>query len=238
MALERVADGVWLLRGDLRGGMNVYFIEDGDGVVQFDAGTKPMRKKTAAVARELGGLKRIVLGHSHADHRGTAPYLGAPVFCHPDEVDDAEGDKAVSPYFNLSLLPVAPVRWIYPTLLRHWDGGPVKIAGTVAEGDEVAGFRVLHFPGHAPGLIGLWRESDRLALVSDVVYLVDSTRLKSLPPGEASVPHPAFAWNHQEAKRSLRRLAELEPLVVGAGHERPLRGDGLRATLEAAAEKY
>lgn len=238
MALERVADGVWLLRGDIRGAMNVYFIEDGDGVVQFDAGSKSMRKQTAAAAQELGGLKRIVLGHAHADHRGTAPYLGAPVFCHPDEVDDAESDKAVTPYFNLSLLEVAPIRWIYPTLLRRWDGGAVKIAGTVAEGDEVAGFRVLHFPGHAPGLIGLWRESDRLALVSDVVYLVDSARLKPLPHGEASVPHPAFAWNHQEAKRSLRRLAELEPLVVGAGHERPLRGDGLRTTLEAAAEKY
>lgn len=238
MGLERVADGVWLLRGDLRGAMNIYFLEDGDGVVQFDAGTKSMRKKAAAAARGLGGLKRVVLGHAHADHRGTAPYLEAPVFCHPDEVPDAEGDQAVSPYFNLSLLPVAPVRWIYPTLLKHWDGGPVEIAGTVSEGDEVAGFKVLHFPGHAPGLIGLWRESDRVALVSDVVYLVDSTRLKPLPEGEASVPHPAFAWNHQEAKRSLRRLAELEPLVVGTGHERPLRGDGLRATLEAAAEKY
>jgi hydroxyacylglutathione hydrolase len=238
MALERVADGVWLLRGDFRGAMNVYFIEDGDGVVQFDAGTKAMRKKVAATARELGGLKRVVLGHAHADHRGTAPYLDAPVFCHPDEVEDAGSDQALTPYFNLALLEIAPIRLIYPALLKHWDGGPVKIAGTVAEGEEVAGFRVLHFPGHAPGLIGLWRESDRLALVSDVVYLVDSARLKPLPHGEASVPHPAFAWNHQEAKRSLRRLAELEPLVVGAGHERPLRGDDLRATLEAAAEKY
>jgi glyoxylase-like metal-dependent hydrolase (beta-lactamase superfamily II) len=237
MALDRVADGVWLLRGDFRGAMNVYFIEDGDGVVQFDAGTKSMRKKAAEAARELGGLKRIVLGHAHADHRGTAPYLGAPVFCHPDEVTDAEGDKAVSPYFNLSLLPVAPVRWLYPGLLRWWDGGAVKVNGTVMEGDEVAGFRVLHFPGHAPGLIGLWRESDRVALVSDVVYFVDSARLKPLPHGEASVPHPAFAWNHQEAKRSLRRLAELEPLVVAAGHEEPLRGDNLRPVLEAAAEK-
>jgi hydroxyacylglutathione hydrolase len=238
MALDRVADGVWLLRGDFRGAMNVYFIEDGDGVVQFDAGTKSMRKKTAEAARGLGGLKRIVLGHAHADHRGTAPYLGAPVFCHPDEVADAEGDKAVTPYFNLSLLPVAPVRWLYPGLLRWWDGGPVKVNGTVAEGDEVAGFKVIHFPGHAPGLIGLWRESDRVALVSDVVYYVDSARLKPLPHGEASVPHPAFAWNHQEAKRSLRRLAELEPLVVAAGHEEPLRGENLRPVLEAAAEKY
>src|ERR1700761_1458658 len=238
MALERVADGVWLLRGDLRGAMNIYFIEDGDGVVQFDAGTKAMRKKAAKAARELGGLKRIVLGHAHADHRGTAPYLGAPVFCHPDEVADAEGDKAIAPYFNLSLLPVAPVRWIYPTLLRRWDGGAVKVDGAVVEGDEVAGFKVLHFPGHAPGLIGLWRESARVALASAVVYLVDSTRLKPLPHGEASVPHPAWAWNHQEAKRSLRRLAELEPLVVGAGHEAPLRGENLRPGLEAAAEKY
>jgi glyoxylase-like metal-dependent hydrolase (beta-lactamase superfamily II) len=238
MALDRVADGVWLLRGDFRGAMNIYFIEDGDGVVQFDAGTKSMRKKAAEAARELGGLKRIVLGHAHADHRGTAPYLGAPVLCHPDEVTDAEGDKAVSPYFNLSLLPVAPVRWLYPGLLRWWDGGAVKVNGTVSEGDEVAGFKVLHFPGHAPGLIGLWRESDRLALVSDVVYFVDSARLKPLPHGEASVPHPAFAWNHQEAKRSLRRLAELEPLVVAAGHEEPLRGEDLRPVLEAAAEKY
>jgi hydroxyacylglutathione hydrolase len=237
MALERVADGVWLLRGDFRGAMNIYFLEDGDGVVQFDAGTKSMRKAAARAGRELGGIKRVVLGHAHADHRGTAPYMGAPVSCHPDEVTDAEGDHAVSTYFNLSLLPVAPVRWIYPTLLKRWDGGPVKIDGTVSEGDEVAGFKVLHFPGHAPGLIGLWRESDRLALVSDVVYLVDSARLKPLPHGEASVPHPAFAWNHAEAKRSLRRLAELEPLIVGAGHERPLRGDGLRATLEAAADK-
>ena len=238
MALEKVADGVWLLRGDFRGAMNIYFIEDGDGVVQFDAGTRSMRRKASEAARELGGLKRIVLGHAHADHRGTAPYLGAPVFCHPDEVTDAEGDKAVTPYFNLSLLPVAPVRWIYPLLLRRWDGGAVKVNGTVTEGDEVAGFKVLHFPGHAPGLIGLWRESDRVALVSDVVYLVDSARLRPLPHGEASVPHPAFAWNHQEAKRSLRRLAELEPLVVGAGHEMPLRGDDLRPVLEAAAEKY
>ncbi len=238
MALERVADGVWLLRGDFRGAMNVYFIEDGDGVVQFDAGTKAMRKKVTTIAHELGGCKRVVLGHAHADHRGTAPYLGVPVFCHADEVVDAESSAAVSPYFDLSLLEVAPIRWIYPALLKHWDGGPVKISGTVAEGEDVAGFKVLHFPGHAPGLIGLWREEDRLALVSDVVYLVDSARLKPLPHGEASVPHPAFAWNHQEAKRSLRRLAELEPLVVGAGHERPLRGDGLRATLEAAAAKY
>ncbi len=238
MGLEKVVDGVWLLRGDFRGAMNIYFLEDGDGVVQFDAGTKGMRKKAKAAGEELGGIKRVVLGHAHADHRGTAPYMDVPVFCHPDEVADAEGDAAIAPYMDLAQLPVAPVRWIYPPLLRHWDGGAVQIAGTVIEGDEVAGFKVIHFPGHAPGLIGLWRESDRVAIVSDVVYFVDSARLKPLPEGEASVPHPAWAWDHQKAKASVRRLAALDPRVVAAGHDQPLRGESLRATLERAADKY
>jgi glyoxylase-like metal-dependent hydrolase (beta-lactamase superfamily II) len=236
--MEKVTDGVWLLRGDARKSMNVYFLEDGDGVVQFDAGTKAMVRKARAAAAELGGLKRIVLGHAHADHRGTAPSLDAPAYCHPDEVAEAEYDPALWRYLDISQLP-APARWIYPLLLRRWDGGAVKIDGTVSEGDEVAGFRVIHFPGHAPGQIGLWRESDRLAIVSDVVYLIDSTRLgKPLPEGEASVPHPAWGWDHAKAKESVRKLAALEPAIVCTGHDGPLRGDNLRETLERAAEKY
>jgi hydroxyacylglutathione hydrolase len=236
--MEKVVDGVWLLRGDTRKAMNIYFLEDGDGVVQFDAGTKAMVKKARSAAAQLGGLKRVVLGHAHADHRGTAPSMGAPVFCHPDEVADAESDAAIAPYMEISTLP-APARWLYPLLLRRWDGGAVKIAGTVAEGDEVAGFRAIHFPGHAPGQIGLWRESDRVALVSDTIYLLDSTKMgKPLPVGEASVPHPAWAWDHAKAKESVRKLAALEPKVVGTGHNEPLRGEDLRPALERAAEKY
>jgi len=235
--MEKVADGVWLLRGDFRKAMNVYFLEDEGGVTMFDAGTKAMVKKVRAAAEQLGGLKRVVLGHAHGDHRGTAPSLGVPVYCHPDEVADAESDDWRWRYLDLSQLPVAPVRWIYPLLLRRWDGGGVKIAGTVSEGEEIAGFRVIHFPGHAPGLIGLWRESDRLAIVSDVVYFVDSARLRPLPHGEASVPHPAWGWDHDKARESVRKLAALEPAVVCAGHEEPLRGTNLRETLERAADK-
>jgi len=237
MALERVADGVWVLRGDLRQAMNVYFLEEGDEVVQFDAGTRAMRRPARRAAEQLGGLRRVVLGHAHADHRGTAPYMDAPVFCHPDEVADAESSASITPYFELSQLPVRWVRWLYPFLLRHWDGGAVEIAGTVAEGELVAGFEVLHLPGHAPGLIGLWRESDRIAIVSDVVYLIDSARLKPLPQGEVSVPHPAWSWDHERARESVRRLAALEPQVLCAGHGPPLRGASLRETLERAAEK-
>lgn len=238
--MEEVAKGIWLLRGDLGNSMNIYFLDDGDGVVQFDAGSKAMTKAARAAGEELGGVKSVVLGHAHADHRGTAPSMGAPVLCHPDEVADAESDSAFAPYWDLSQLPYVPARWIYPSLLRRWDGGAARISGTVGEGDVVAGFEVVHFPGHAPGLIGLWRESDRVALVSDVVYLVDSVRWigKSLPLGEASVPHPVWAWDHAKAKESVRKLAALEPLVVCAGHAEPLRGENLRPALERAAEKH
>ena len=130
------------------------------------------------------------------------------------------------------------MRRIYPSLHRRWDGGGVKIAGTVSEGDEIAGFRVHHFPGHAPGQIGLFRESDRLALVTDTVYLVDSTRLKALPEGEASVPHPVWNWDHAAAKDSVRKLAALEPAKVCPGHAPPLEGPGVGKALRDAAERF
>jgi len=237
--LEEVGDGVYVLRGDLRKGMNIYFLRGPDGeIVQFDAGSKSMLGANRRVAQEFGGIERIVLSHAHADHRGTAGKLGPPVYCHPDEVDDAGSPAHRTPYMDLSLLPFAPVRVIYPGLLKWWDGGPVKVAGTLVEGDEIAGFEVVHFPGHAPGLIGLWRESDRVALVSDTIYVIDSAKLKKLPDGQASVPHPAWAWDHKQAKASVRKLADLKPQTVLSGHGEPLRAADLTETLLAAAEQH
>ena len=115
----------------------------------------------------------------------------------------------------------------------------MKIAGTVAEGDEVAGFEVIHFPGHAPGLIGLWRESDRVALVSDVVYLVDSARLQAAARGRGQRPPPRLGLGPRARRRSrCASWRRWNRAVVGAGHAEPLRGENLRATLERAAEKY
>ncbi|MPZ72971.1 MAG: hypothetical protein GEU74_07015, partial [Nitriliruptorales bacterium] len=95
----------------------------------------------------------MVLAHAHADHRGAAPGAGAPVYCHPDEVVDAQSERGEH-YFDYDRIKLPPTRWLMPRLLRACDGGPVEIAGTLEEGDEVAGFRVVHLPGHAPGLIG------------------------------------------------------------------------------------
>jgi hydroxyacylglutathione hydrolase len=59
----------------------------------------------------------------------------------------------------------------------------VEIAGTLEEGDDVSGFSVVHLPGHAPGLIALFRESDRLALTTDCFYVIDPETSRTVPPG-------------------------------------------------------
>jgi len=230
--LERVADGVWLIRGGFpMKTMNVYLIEDEGAVTLFDAGIRGMTKSIATAAAGLGGISRIVLGHGHVDHRGAAPGLAAPVYCHPDEVDDTEGDGGLH-YADISQLERRSARVIMPRMLSVWDGGPVPTAGTVSEGDEVAGFDVVHLPGHAPGLIALWREADRLALVSDCFYTLDPQTGRHGPP---RVPHRAFNKDTEQARASILKLAELEPAAAWPGHAEPLVGDVAGQLKHAAA---
>jgi steroid delta-isomerase-like uncharacterized protein len=229
--LERVADGVWLLRGGIPRTMNVYLLEDeGGGVTLFEAGIKAMTHAIGAAAAPVGGINRIVLGHADADHRGAAPGLRFPVLCHPADRAAAESGNAQRDYFRLELLHV-PAKWVYPHLLRYWDGGAVEIAGTVEDGDDVSGFRVVHLPGHAPGLIALFRERDRLALTSDCFYVIDPETGRAAPPAP---PHAAFNQDTERAREALRTLAALEPAAAWPGHGDALTGD-VRAQLEHAA---
>jgi len=196
----------------------------------FDAGIETMAPAVAAAAARLGGISRVVLGHADCDHRGSAPGLGAPVYCHAADREAAESPQYYRNYWDMSKL-AAPVRAFYNRIMPAWDGGAVQVAGTLDEGDRIADFEVVHLPGHAPGLIGLFRRSDRLALVSDCVYTLDpQTGIKGPP----RLPHPAFDLDIEQARASIRKLAELEPAVVWAGHADPVTGD-VRAQLEQAA---
>jgi hydroxyacylglutathione hydrolase len=228
---ERIAAGVWLLRGGFPiKTMNVYLLEEEGGVTVFDAGISDMSRAVAAAGARFGAIKRVVLGHADADHRGAAPALDAPVFCHEADRAAAESSESFREYFDMSKL--APHgRVLLSRLLPVWDGGAVAIAGTVKEGDEIAGFKVIHLPGHAPGLIGLYRDSDGVALVSDCIYTLDpQTGIK----GAARVPHEAFNLDTEQARASIRKLAALQPRIVWAGHARPVTGD-VGAELERAA---
>ena len=227
---KEIADGVWIVRGGFPRSMNVYLVRDGDGVLVFDGGIRAMTKAVAAGGAKLGGITRLVLGHEHPDHRGIAPKLGVPVYCHPDGKADAETDGGMH-YVDWSKLQ-QPTRTWMPWMLKMWDGGPVEIAGTVAEGEDVAGFEVVHIPGHAPGQIALWRASDRLALVSDCFYTLD---INTGRPGAPRLPHRAFNQDTEQAQASMRKIAALEPAAAWPGHAGPVTGD-VRSQLEHAAD--
>ncbi len=227
-----IAPGVWLVAGGVSPTMNVYLLaETGGGVTVFDAGVKAMTPAIAAAAARLGGIRRIVLGHADCDHRGAAPGLRAPVYTHEREVEAAQSPEHQRPYWDLGKLR-ARARPIFPLLFRAWDGGPVPVAGTVAEDDEIAGFRVVELPGHAPGLIGLFREEDGLALCSDALYTVN---VETSLPCAARLPSAAFNLDDEQARASLLKLAALEPRVVWAGHSRPVAGPGVPERLARAA---
>lgn len=220
--MRPIAEGVHLVTGGLPvPTMNVYLLEEeGGGVTMFDAGVSSMARQLRSACEELGGLTRIVLGHGHVDHRGAAPRLDVPVFCHEDNVTDTEGDGGRS-YQDLGKLG-APGKLAYSVLMKAWDGGPVPVAGTVAEGDEVAGFRVVDLSGHAPGQIGLFREKDGLALVSDCFYTIDPlTGIK----GEARLPHAAFNQDEEGTRAAVRKMAELAPAAAWPGHADPVVQD-------------
>jgi glyoxylase-like metal-dependent hydrolase (beta-lactamase superfamily II)/predicted ester cyclase len=228
---QLVAEGVWVVQGQ-PGRCNVYLIEDEGAVTVFDAGARTMTRAVASAGARLGGIRRVVLGHGHTDHRGSAPGLGAPVLCHPDEVQDAEGSGGFR-YWPEGLVGLRfPMRQVHRLMHRYaWDGGPVTISGTLTEGDEVAGFRVIELPGHAPGQIGLWRDSDRLALSSDCFYTLDMWGRDSAP----HLPEALYSYDTEQARASLRKLAELEPAAAWPGHAKPVTGD-VRAQLEQAAD--
>jgi glyoxylase-like metal-dependent hydrolase (beta-lactamase superfamily II) len=224
-----IAEGVWLVRGGFPRLMNVYLVAEGSGVVLFDAGIRPMARRLAKVAEALGGMTRVVLSHSHPDHRGAAQELASPVWCHVSERADAEGSGGLR-YLDLSALnPVA--RQVLPRLWRRWDCGPVRVARTLEEGDEVAGFEVVHLPGHAPGMIGLWRESDRLALSSDCFFTIN---IQTGRKGAPRVPPRVLTEDPEQARASMRKLAVLEPDAAWPAHGDPLLSN-VRARVEQAA---
>jgi hydroxyacylglutathione hydrolase len=150
----------------------------------------------------------LALTHVHADHQGCAKEIcerrGIPLACHAADVDAMEGRRDVSATAD----PLAR------TFAKLWQGPPHPVDRVLEEGDEVAGFTVVHAPGHSPGEVIFFRDSDRVAICGDVIRSITflSTRTKLDQPPESLSPDPA------ENRRSIHRLADLNPSLILPGH--------------------
>jgi hydroxyacylglutathione hydrolase len=201
--MKNLAPGVWRLRELPRPLINVYLAED----VLIDAGRRWDERR---ILGEIEGrdVSLLALTHAHPDHQGSAKAIcegrDIPLACHEADVDAMEGRRPVA----ASQSPIAKV------FARLWAGPPYEVGRVLREDDEVAGFRVIHAPGHAPGEVIFFRESDRVAICGDVIrnitFLTLRTRLAE-PPDELT-PDPA------ENRRSIRKLADLNPTLILPGH--------------------
>ena len=102
------------------------------------------------------------------------------------------------------------------------------------------GWRWLHTPGHTPGHVSLWRESDRTLIAGDAFITTrqESAYAVATPaPGDAR-PADVLHAGLGQARASVRRLAALEPEIAVTGHGRAMRGQTMRAALHTLARDF
>jgi glyoxylase-like metal-dependent hydrolase (beta-lactamase superfamily II) len=203
--LKYLAPGVWRLKEFPAPTINCYLAED----VLVDAGRTWDRRRIFA---ELEGreISMLALTHVHPDHQGVAKDVcearGIPLACHAGDVDAMEGRRPVQ-----EASADNPLNRLIASI---WQGPPYKVERVLEEGDEVAGFRLVHAPGHSRGHVLFFRESDRVVICGDVI------RNMSYATGLPGIkePPPLFTYDMEENRRSIRRLAELNPSLILPGH--------------------
>lgn len=203
--MREVAEGVWQLAGKPTNLINVYLVGD----VLVDAGVATDKRR---ILKQLRGrdVKAHALTHAHIDHFGAShavcSELDIPLWSGEKDIAAVESGRMVSalPVFGQRMVPAAKAH-------------PVDRA--LREGDEVAGFEVLFTPGHSPGHVSYWRESDRVLICGDVMWGYNPFLMR----GPVREPFTSFSPDPKLNRESARRLAMLRPELVLFGHGPPLR---------------
>jgi glyoxylase-like metal-dependent hydrolase (beta-lactamase superfamily II) len=182
--------------------------------------------------------------HAHADHAGALEALArewrVPIYAHNLELPYLNGTAAYPP-------PDPGVGGgIMPALSVLFPRGPFNVASWLQSlpSDKTVpgmpGWEWVHTPGHTPGHISLWRESDRTLIVGDAFV---TTRQESVYSAltqkpEMHGPPMYYTQNFEDAEMSVRRLAVLEPELVVTGHGRAARGEAMRNALHSLAAEF
>lgn len=160
-----------------------------------------------AQGRSAEDLERVVITHGHPDHAGSSRELaqqGAAILIHPADA--------------------AALRTTWRDVLQRPTRGRVFAAMTpdlpafepIEEGDVLpmlGGLRVIHTPGHTPGSVCLYGARDRVLFVGDTLQ----RRF-----GRVSFASGLYSDDHPAARRSVKRLAELDVEMVVFSHFAPL----------------
>lgn len=202
--------------------------------VLIDAGLPGSTSRIVRAAEQwIGPWARpaaIILTHGHFDHvgsiRGLVQRWNVPVYAHALELPYLTGRSSYPP-------PDPTVGGgAISALSRFYPRGPINLGERVHPLPEdgslpgMPGWRWIHTPGHTPGHVSLFRDLDRTLIAGDafVTTRQESAIAALTQRPELHGPPAYFTPDWIAARRSVKRLAELDPLRVATGHGPPLEG--------------
>jgi glyoxylase-like metal-dependent hydrolase (beta-lactamase superfamily II) len=186
----------------------------------------------------------IVLTHGHFDHVGALePLLGVwdvPVYAHPLELPFLTGRAYPPPDPTVDkrglmarLSPLFPKRAVNL-------GDRVKALPADNSVPGMPGWRWIHTPGHAPGHVSLFRQSDRALIAGDAVVTTrqESAYAVATQMEELNGPPAYFTIDWDLAERSVHTIASLKPTLLATGHGPAMRGDMVPDRLAELARDF
>ncbi len=232
--------------------VNLYFIEDieaADGSwVLVDAGLAGHKSHIKKFAAKHFGPnskpKAILLTHGHFDHIGALQDLArewnVPVFAHPLELPYLTGKSHYPPADpTVGGGGMARMSFLYPTNPINISGH-LKILPQDGSVPGLTGWRWFHTPGHSPGHVSFFRESDRTLISGDAFVSTNQASVISVATQREEItgPPPYLTTDWEAARESVVVLAALEPEHAGTGHGKPLHGNYLKKGLRLVADNF
>lgn len=223
------------------GRINAYLALD-DAPTLIDTGVNSELSYTAlvdglaALDMSLADIRRVIITHHHTDHVGQVDRVvdasEAAVWCHSRCVPYIEQPDETREHLREWMVGIwreggAPQAVLDLTAqLFSWfatlGNRPTPVSHQLEDGDSFTmlgkAWSVLHLPGHAGDLIGLFEPTDRILLASDhLLRDVSSNALAEPPEPGQSRPRRLLEYMSQ-----LQRVADLHPRIAYSGHGEPV----------------
>ncbi|WP_042222800.1 MBL fold metallo-hydrolase [Oceanobacillus manasiensis] len=230
--------------------VNIGFIghPNSDTWVLVDAGLPNAAPEIKSVVVDRFGRNSkpaaIILTHAHFDHVGGLYDLiqewDVPVYAHELELPYLQGEKDYpKPDTNVEGGMLAKMSFLYPNEAIDL-GASVQPLPTDQQVPFLDDWKWIHTPGHSPGHVSFYRESDGLLFSGDAVITVrqDSLHKVLLQQAEVNGPPRYFTTDWQAAWDSVRKLAELKPETIISGHGSAMNGEKLSKGLERLVNDF